>query len=113
MSNLIRAVRNTLLAVAIASVPLAGIAQSSASAATAETGVEGVRKVIVDTAKAIGISKDKISYLGLDSKPISETTFYQAFSANPQQTWKLDGNFKVVDQKFGSQDLVVKLTTKE
>jgi hypothetical protein len=107
MSNLLRFVRNTLIAVTMIC-PLAAIAQVDT------LGSDDVRNEIEGTAKTFGVAPSKIVYIGLDSKPISKAAFHQALSTNSKLEWKSDTLIKVVGEKpVASNGMTVRLVAKE
>ncbi len=109
MLNLSRAVCIVLVTMALAGGTLANIAQAATPAAPAAQ-TDDARKQIESWASTLGITPEKISYVGLDGKPITPEAFYQELHRTPGQRWEL--NSKVSNKADAANTIVVKLVSK-
>ena len=97
MSNLPRTYRTTLLTLALAAGFLASAHASTPVAPYAKA--ESPRKTIESMAMSFQVPAGKISYIGLDRKPITAAAFYQALESNPSQKWEGSGTIAKSSQK--------------
>ena len=97
MSNLSRTFRTTLLTLALAAASLTSVHASTPVAPYAKA--ESPRKTIESMAMGFQVPAEKISYIGLDRKPITSAAFYQTLESNPAQKWEGSGTLAKSSQK--------------
>jgi hypothetical protein len=116
MSDLLRKfflIAATALCAAVGACSETVPAATEAIAPLAVDKLASIRKAIASTASLMSVAPDKIIYLGLDEKPITEAVFYESLRSNAKNGFTASGKVsRGSDEEFkASESLVVRLTS--